>query len=132
MFPVKRALLIINRKAGTGQGDAVAEKLTSLFRQGLDQLSNVKIELVSNHASARICAAEFISACDAPALVVAGGGGGTLRATIEGIFDTRVSEELPQHVRVAALRLGSGNVVAKQLGVPRDPTVGTWRFVDEP
>ena len=123
MFPVKRALLIINRKAGTGQGDAVADKLTSIFRQALDQLSNVKVELVSNHADARARAAEFTAACEAPALVVAGGGGGTLRATIEGICDARVSEELPQHVRLAALRLGSGNVVAKELGVPRDPTV---------
>lgn len=123
MFPVKRALLIINRKAGTGQGDAVADKLTSIFRQSLDQLSNVKVELVSNHADVRARAAEFISACQAPALVVVGGGGGTLRATIEGICDARVSEHLPQHVRLAALRLGSGNVVAKQLGVPREPTV---------
>lgn len=123
MFPVTRALLIINRKAGTGQGDVVAEKLTSLFRQSLDQLSNVKVELVGDHLAARTCAAEFISACEAPAFVVAGGGGGTLRATIEGICDARDSKELPKHVRVAALRLGSGNVVAKQLGVPRDPTV---------
>src|SRR5688572_10455640 len=108
MFPVKKALLIINRKAGTGQGDTVAEKLTSLFRQGLDQLSNVKVELVSNHADARACAAAFFSACEAPAFVVAGGGGGTLRATIEGICDARVSGELPgpQQVRVATLRLG--------------------------
>ena len=123
MFPVKRALLIINRKAGTGQGDAVADKLTSIFRQSLDQLSNVEVELVSNHADARARAAEFSSACEAPTFVVVGGGGGTLRATIEGICDACVSEELPQHVRLAALRLGSGNVVAKQLGVPREPTV---------
>lgn len=125
MFPVKRALLIINRKAGTGQGDLVAEKLTSLFKQGLDQLSNVKVELVGNHAAARARVAEFISACEAPAFVVAGGGGGTLRATVEGICDARVTEELPgpQQVRVAALRLGSGNVLAKQLGVPGDPII---------
>ena len=123
MFPVKRALLIINRKAGTGQGDAVADKLTSIFRQSLDQLSNVEVELVSNHADARARAAEFSSACEAPTFVVVGGGGGTLRATIEGICDASISEELPQHVRLAALRLGSGNVVAKQLGVPREPTV---------
>ena len=123
MFPVKRALLIINRKAGTGQGDAVADKLTSIFRQSLDQCSSVKVELVGDHTAARTCAAEFISACEAPAFIVVGGGGGTLRATIEGICERHVSEELPQHVRLAALRLGSGNVVAKQLGVPRDPTV---------
>jgi len=123
MFPVKRALLIINRKAGTGQGDAVADKLTSIFRQSLDQCSSVKVELVGDHTAARTCAAEFISACEAPAFIVVGGGGGTLRATIEGICERHVSEELPQHVRLAALRLGSGNVGAKQLGVPRDPTV---------
>ena len=125
MFPVERALLIINRKAGTGQGDSIAEKLTLLFRHGLDQLSDVRVELISTHADARACTAEFFSESDAPALVVAGGGGGTLRATIEGICDARVSEELPgpDRVRVAALRLGSGNVLAKQFGVSRDPTV---------
>ena len=125
MFPVERALLIINRKAGTGQGDSMAEELTLLFRHQLDQLSQVRVEQVSNHADARSFTAEFMAESEAPALVVAGGGGGTLRATIEGICDSRVSEELPgpQRVRVAALRLGSGNVLAKQLGVPRDPTI---------
>ena len=38
MFPVERALLIINRNAGTGQGEAMAEKLALLFKHGLDQL----------------------------------------------------------------------------------------------
>lgn len=125
MFPVRRALLIINRTAGTGYGDAIAEKLTLQFRHGLEQLADVRIELVSNHADARASSAEFISESEAPALVIAGGGGGTLRATIEGICDSRVSEELPgpQQVRVAALRMGSGNVLAKQFGVPRDPAV---------
>ena len=125
MFPVERALLIINRNAGTGQGDAIAEELTLHFRHGLDQLSDVRVELVSNHADARACTAEFVSESETPALVVAGGGGGTLRAAIEGICDSRVSEELPgpERVRVAALRMGSGNVLAKQLGVPPDPTV---------
>lgn len=125
MLPVERALLIINRNAGTGQGDTIAEKLTLLFRHGLDQLSDLRIELVSNHDTARTRTAEFIAESEAPALVVAGGGGGTLRATIEGICDARVAEELPgpERVRVAALRMGSGNVLAKQFGVPRDPTV---------
>jgi diacylglycerol kinase family enzyme len=125
MLSVERALLIINRNAGTGQRDAIAKTLTLLFSRGLDQLSQIRVEQVTNHAAARACVAEFISESEGPALVVAGGGGGTLRATIEGICDSRVSEALPgpQRVRVAALRMGSGNVLAKQLGVPRDPTV---------
>jgi diacylglycerol kinase family enzyme len=125
MLSVERALLIINRNAGTGQADALTETLTLLFSRGLDRLSQVRVEQVSNHAAARACVAEFMSESEASALVVAGGGGGTLRATIEGICDACVSNELPgpQRVRVAALRMGSGNVLAKQLGIPRDPTV---------
>jgi diacylglycerol kinase family enzyme len=126
MFPVERALLIINRSAGTGQREAIAEKLTSLFKQGLSELTHVQVELVSDHAAARACSAQFISRSEAPALVIAGGGGGTLRAVIEGICDSRTSGELPgpQRVRVGALRMGSGNVLAKQFGVPKDPVAG--------
>jgi hypothetical protein len=125
MFPVERALLIINRSAGTGESDAIADTLSLIFKQGLEELSQVRVELVSNHPAARACAAGFLSESEAPALIVAGGGGGTLRAVIEGICDSRVSAELPgpQRVRVGALRMGSGNVLAKQFGVPRDPVL---------
>ena len=117
MFPVDRALLVINRTAGAGQDESTVEQLTSLFKLTLGELSEVRIELVTDHPSARDCAGQFISSSDAPALVVAGGGGGTLRAVIEGVYDYR-------SVRVGALRMGSGNVLARQFGVPRDPIVG--------
>ncbi|HZM99150.1 MAG TPA: diacylglycerol kinase family protein, partial [Pyrinomonadaceae bacterium] len=115
MFPVERALLIINRAAGTGQGESVTSELALLFKHGLEGLSDVQIELVSDHAAARACAAQFVSESDGQALIVAGGGGGTLRAVIEGICES------PGRVRVGALRMGSGNVLARQFGVPRDP-----------
>ena len=126
MFPVERALLIINRTAGTGDGAAVAQKLAWLFKRGLEELSHAKVEMVNDHAAARACAADFISESEAPALIVAGGGGGTLRAVIEGICDSRSSVELPgpQRVCVGALRMGSGNVLAKQFGAPKDPVAG--------
>ena len=114
MFPVDRALLIINRTAGTGQGESTVEQLNSLFKESLAELSEVRVELVDDHATARACAAQFISSSQVPALVVAGGGGGTLRAVIEGVFGNST-------VRVGALRMGSGNVLARQFGVPRDP-----------
>ena len=119
MFPVERALLIINRSAGTGQDGPVVERLTGYFEQGLSGLSQMKVELVSDHAEARARAAGFLSESEAPALIVAGGGGGTLRAVIEGIYDTHATER----VRVGALRMGSGNLLAKQFGVPRDPVL---------
>ena len=119
MFPVARALLIINRTAGTGQHDASVAQLTSLFKQLLAELPEVRVELVSDHAAARTGAAQFISSSEGQTLIVAGGGGGTLRAVIEGVCDSRTSA-----VRVGALRMGSGNVLARQFGVPRDPISG--------
>src|SRR5262245_21430295 len=116
MFPVARALLIINRTAGVGQDEAIVAQLASLFRRELVELRDVQVEPVSNHADARTCAARFSTASEAPALIVAGGGGGTLRAVIEGIHDSGNTG-----VRVGALRMGSGNLLARQFGVPRDP-----------
>jgi diacylglycerol kinase family enzyme len=65
---------------------------------------------------------------DAPAAVLAGGGGGTLRAVIEGVCDACGSAGLPgpERVRVGALRMGSGNLLAKQFGVPSDPEAGLY------
>src|ERR1041384_6018932 len=88
MFPIARALLIINRTAGAGQDDAIVAQLTSLFRRELAELTDVQVELVSDHADARTHAARFSTASEAPALIVAGGGGGTLRAVIEGICNS--------------------------------------------
>ena len=117
MFPVGRALLIINRAAGTGQSESTVEQLSSLFKERLGELSEVRVELVDDHATARDCASRFISSSESPALVVAGGGGGTLRAVIEGVCHNST-------VRVGSLRMGSGNVLARQFGVPRDPFKG--------
>jgi diacylglycerol kinase family enzyme len=126
MFPVQRALLIINRTAGTGQGEVIAGKLASIFKEDLSVLKQLQVELVSDHASARACAFEFLRESEAPAVIIAGGGGGTLRAVIEGICSAHGSRPLPgpERVRVGALRLGSGNIVARQFGVPRDPVAG--------
>ena len=126
MFPVERALLIVNRTAGTGQSESAVGKLASVFMRGLNQLSDVKVESVDDHPSARARAAAFVSESEAPAFVVAGGGGGTLRAVVEGVCSACSSAELPgpQRVLFGALRMGSGNLVAKQFGVPRDPFLG--------
>lgn len=60
-------------------------------------------------------------------MVVAAGGGGTLRAVVEGSLPNR------PHVRVGGLRMGSGNVIPKRYGVPRDPIAAAHRlkaFID--
>jgi diacylglycerol kinase-like protein len=126
MYPVKRALLIINRASGVGLGDVAADRLSLMFEEALRELTAVEVALVSDHPAARSSAAKFISASDETSLIIVGGGGGTLRAVIEGICGGEPSKPLPgpQRVRVGALRMGSGNILAKQFGVPRDPVAG--------
>jgi len=60
-----------------------------------------------------------------PAALIVAGGGGTLRAVVEGVCDD-AGRVLPDasRIRLAALRMGSGNVVARRLGVALDALEG--------
>ena len=72
MFLVERALLVINRTAGVGHGEVVAERLGLMFDRALAERTEVRVELVRDHLAARPCAAEFVRASDAPAVIIAG------------------------------------------------------------
>src|SRR5829696_3343203 len=92
----------------------------------LGEQGTLQVEVVADHPAARARANEFLKASDAPAAVIVGGGSGTLRAVIEGLCEGRVAGELPgrERVRVGALRMGSGNPLARQFGIPQDPEAG--------
>ena len=123
MSLVERSLLIVNRASGMGHGRAFVEKLRKTLAGSLGEGVTLRVEIVDDHPSARTCAAEFLAASEAPALVVAGGGSGTLRAVIEGLCEESPGGEPPgrERVLVGALRMGSGNPLARQFGVPQNP-----------
>ena len=120
---VERVLLVINRSSATGHGGATVDHLRSTLDEALGHETELQVEVVDDHSQAREQTKAFLATSDAPALVIAGGGGGTLRAVIEGICMGSEPGRLPgrERVRIAALRMGSGNTVAKQFGVPRVP-----------
>jgi Diacylglycerol kinase catalytic domain len=128
----ERILLIVNRSAGIGHGDATVEGLRAMLAELSGEQATLRVEVVEDHPAARGCANEFLAASDAPALVVVGGGSGTLRAVIEGLCEGRAAGELPGHerVRVGALRMGSGNPLARQFGVPQDPEAGLRGIIE--
>ena len=132
MPAVERSLLIVNRTSGTGHTRAVVEKLRETLAGSLDEWATLQVEIVDDHPSARTCAAEFLVASDAPALVIAGGGSGTLRAVIEGLCEGSAAGRLPgrERVLVGALRMGSGNPLARQFGVPHDSVAGLRGIVE--
>src|SRR5260370_2433407 len=87
--------------------------------------------VVGSHREARSAAVEFSKFGSRPSLLLAAGGGGTLRAVVEGVMDAFPSAPPTAEVlRLAALRMGSGNVVAGRLGMPIDP-VAAARQVGE-
>jgi hypothetical protein len=120
---VQRTLLIVNRTSGTGHSHAVVEKLRETLAWSLGGRATLRVKMVDDHPSARACAAEFLAASDAPALVIVGGGSGTLRAVIEGLCEGSPTGRPPgrERVLVGALRMGSGNPLARQFGVPQNP-----------
>jgi hypothetical protein len=124
--------LVVNRTSGTGHSRAVVEKLWKTLARSLGEWDTLRVEIVGDHPSARTCAAEFLAASDAPALIIAGGGSGTLRAVIEGLCEASPGGRPPgrERVLVGALRMGSGNPLARQFGVPHDPEAGLRGIVE--
>ena len=123
MTKTKRVLIIINRSSSTGHNEAVIERLNSMLKSSLGQGIDLHIKVVDEHIQAKEQTELFLAMSAAPALIISGGGGGTLRAVIEGICKDTEAGRLPggDRVRIATLRMGSGNIVAKQFGVPVDP-----------
>ncbi len=123
MLAAGRILLIVNRTAGMGHGRAIVGRLRAMLAELSGERATLQVEVVGDHPAARARANDFLMASDAPALILVGGGGGTLRAVIEGLCEGSEAGRLPgrERVLIGPLRMGSGNVVARQFGIPRDP-----------
>jgi hypothetical protein len=126
MLAAERILLIVNRTAGIGHSRAIVDRLRAMLAELSGERATLQVEVVGDHPAARARANDFLMTSDAPAVVIVGGGSGTLRAVIEGLCEGRAAGELPgsERVRVGALRMGSGNPLARQFGVPQDPEAG--------
>jgi diacylglycerol kinase family enzyme len=118
-----KLLLAINTSAGTGHDLSLGREMAQTLRQRLGTGHSVRLGWGHGHGEIRRHASEFARQNKHDSVIVAGGGGGTLRAVIEGVGDSAGTGELPaaDQLRIGALRMGSGNVIARQLGVARNP-----------
>ena len=129
---VERILLIVNRTAGLGHDHALVDRLRTMLAKAFGEQATLQVDVVGDHPAARARANEFLGASKAPALILVGGGGGTLRAVIEGLCENSELARLPgrERVLIGALRMGSGNVLARQFGIPRDPEAGLRGIIE--
>jgi hypothetical protein len=125
-------LVLLNRSAGTGHAESLSDYLADALREGYGAPLEVSTKVLDDHPGVRSAAAAFAASSPRPALVIAAGGGGTLRAVVEGVMDAfPQAPPPPESVQLGGLRMGSGNVVARRLGVPRDPMVAARQIGGE-
>jgi Diacylglycerol kinase catalytic domain len=122
---VERVLLLVNRSAGTGHRSDLAVQMGNQLRKAAGPVAELDVEVVDDHPAARSLARDFLAASPRPCALIVAGGGGTLRAVVEGVCEN-AGEVLPgaNQIRIGVLRMGSGNVVARHLGVAGDPGEG--------
>jgi hypothetical protein len=119
------ALLLVNRASGTQAAIALTGTLAAVLERRLP----ATVAEVADHPAAAAVARRFVAATPR-ALVVVAGGGGTLRAAVEGSWAALGGRPVPaERLTVAALRLGSGNLVARALGAGRDPVESLRRLL---
>lgn len=127
---MKRMLAIINKRVGVGYGpsilDDLGRKVTDLFSQNFQ----VTFQCTGDHHKIEKITHDFLMASTSPTIIFAGGGGGTLSAVINGICTSFAGPNLPDQSRIliGALRMGSGNVLARHFGAPIDPFHGLELF----
>ena len=117
---IERLLLVVNSASGSGLSRALPGALLGGLRDECPGVRELEVAMVREHPAARQATASFLRASASPAAVIAGGGGGTLRAAVEGVYDAGAAGR----VVAGALRMGSGNVLARRLGIDRDPLDG--------
>jgi diacylglycerol kinase (ATP) len=104
--PFRRALVVANPIAGSHRGTSVAEEV----REGLRQRGlAVAVHLTRSPFDATACVRERHPNTD---LMISIGGDGTLSQVLAGLDD--------EEIAIGALPLGTGNVLCRDLGLPRE------------
>ena len=117
-------LLAINTAAGTGHESGLGSEMARLLQGYLGTQYSVHLSCADGHGDIAHRTRSFVNENESDAVIIAGGGGGTLRAVIEGVAAKDGTLPNSHQLRVGALRMGSGNVIARKLGVARDPRKG--------
>jgi hypothetical protein len=130
---VQSALLIVNRPSGTGRSPADLECLQQAFDAEFAPVPQRPFRVTDGHEEVLHITQEFLARAPGPWCLLAGGGGGTTRALVKALLTERTKATIDADadvVRVGVLRLGSGNLIAKRLGVPADPVAGLRELAD--
>lgn len=118
---LERVFVLGHGNAGLGRGEKLLPQLMQRLREDLPLGVHVDGVFLNNHAEVR-AAAEAFCALPGHGCIVVAGGGGTFRAALEGFF--AAGADAHSRIQLATLRMGSGNLLGKNLGIARNPLLG--------
>ncbi|MEO8459591.1 MAG: diacylglycerol kinase family protein [Dokdonella sp.] len=103
----RRLIAIINASAGADSKQAIAERLSEVFRS-----DGIEARVVLAHSGAEVATMARAAVRERPDIVVAGGGDGTINAVASEVVGTNIA--------LGVLPLGTLNHFAKALHLPLD------------
>jgi len=119
------ALLVVNRPSGNGRTADEIDRLQAAFEDCFRTVAHRAFAVAEGHDEVAIRTREFLATAKSPCVLLSGGGGGTNRALVQGYLESVESGAVcMDDVRISSLRLGSGNLIPKHFGLPRDPLEG--------
>ncbi len=110
--------LIVNAGAGVGHDKSLLSRLNFILNTHTG--GTAQMIRVEGHAAIKNKVIEILGKVNGSCCIIIGGGGGSVRAAVEGIIAAS-GDKIPQRVILSALRMGSGNVLAKHYGIPKNP-----------
>ncbi|MFC1975590.1 diacylglycerol kinase family protein [Chloroflexota bacterium] len=120
---VASVLFVVNQPSGNGRTTIEIERLQKDFHQTFASIPRRNFALTTRHDEVERLTRSFLSLFPGPWLLLSGGGGGTNRAVVQGLLAEVEKGTLQlDDVQVSTLRLGSGNLLPRQFGLPREPS----------
>ena len=121
---VASVLLMVNQPSGNSRTIEEIERLQNAFHRAFAPIPWRNFAITTRHDEVVGLTRSFLNLSPGPWLLLSGGGGGTNRAVVQGaLTEVKKGTVCSDDVQISTLRLGSGNLLPRQFGLPREPSL---------